>query len=336
MVELLVALAVFATVMSGISVVFISSMRAWRTGRENRSVFQMARAASQFMQRDITSAFGSVDRDEVKTLVGTRKWLTFVGITENPVTRVKLSSEVTYDVPHSDVSRITYRLIPDPEVGDQFLLVRLVEIDSDVIGPGPVIPARLTLQAQTAWNNIILDADPDADPNVQHVQPDDFELASNILDMGLRYGVIEPENALAALELAMDDLMRTLEGMGYAGLAGLVGDLYADSLAAGYTDDWAAVGDVVDGLSQLAAGQPDNARQAILGTMRALWDATVIWYPRWDSRYRTDRKLPDVIEVSLTVRAAAKMPNPETMVRVFRTTIFLPLGYRRPMPVALR
>jgi hypothetical protein len=129
--------------------------------------------------------------------------------------------------------------------------------------------------------------------------------------------------------------MFTLGNLGYGGLAGSVGDL-ADDMDLGFPDGWLAVGYVLDGLRNLAAGQPDNARQAILGTMRNLWDATVVWYPRWDSRNRPDRKLPDVIEVSLTVRAAAKLPNPETMVRVFRTTIFLPLGYRRPMPLALR
>jgi hypothetical protein len=66
------------------------------------------------------------------------------------------------------------------------------------------------------------------------------------------------------------------------------------------------------------------------------WNDMISWSPGWDSRNRPDRKLPDVIEVRLTVRAAAQMPTPETMRRMFTSRIFLPLGYRRPMPIALQ
>ncbi|MCK5557335.1 MAG: prepilin-type N-terminal cleavage/methylation domain-containing protein, partial [Candidatus Hydrogenedentes bacterium] len=160
LVELMVALAVFSTVMAGISVVFISSMRAWRTGRESRSVFEMARAAVQFMERDITSAFGSVDRDEFRTLVGTSDWLTFVEITENPVTWRELPSGGGYDVAHSDMSRITYFLAADPAVPDEHLLLRLVQLDVDELRgyprPEVVIPRTVA-----AWNRIIEDGNPE-------------------------------------------------------------------------------------------------------------------------------------------------------------------------------
>jgi hypothetical protein len=292
MVELLVSLAVFATVMAGISVVFISSLRAWRTGRENRSVFQMARAASQFMERDITAAFGSVDRDEVKTLVGEGRWLTFVGITENPPTWRQFTPGEGIEMPHSDMSRITYMLIEDPEMGDQFLLIRLVQIDSDIIPPGPIRPGRVIEQTRTAWETIILDADPAAEPGPdgRYVQPDDFELASNILDMEFRYGVLKGNVELEQIWL-----------------------------------DWR---DVLD-----EPTYTDEERRILLGN---LWNETIAWSSGWDSRNRADRKLPDIIEIRLTVRAAAKMPGPETVVRGFRRTIFLPLGYRRPRPLALQ
>ena len=335
MVELLVALAVFATVMAGISVVFISSLRAWRTGQENRSVFQMARAATQFMERDITSAFGSVDRDEVKTLVGAGDWLTFVGITENPPTWRQISPDVEFEVPHSDMSRITYRLIRDPEVAGQFLLIRLVQMDVDDIVGDPFDLLDVTQRTLTAWNAIILDADPDAAPNVV---PEDFELASNILGMEFRYGIIYPDDARNLVQMRLGQLSGRLEGIGYPVLAGSVA-LVADDLGTLPLDGWAVLGYVFQQLrdiSNATAPEAEGARQAMLETMSALWDDTVIWYPGWTSLTRTDRKLPDVIEVRLSVRAAARMPTDETMRRMFTSRIFLPLGYRRPMPLALQ
>lgn len=292
MVELLVALAVFATVMAGISVVFISSLRAWRTGQENRSVFQMARAATQFMERDITSAFGSVDRDEVKTLVGAGDWLTFVGITENPPTWRQISPDVEFEVPHSDMSRITYRLMPDPEVADQFLLIRLVQMDVDDIGPDPIDLGVVTNQTLAAWTDIILDANPDAEPEPDglYVRPEDFELASNILGMEFHYGVLKTDVELTAIWSEWEFRARDLD-------------------------------------------LPEVERRALLGE---LWEETIDWFDYWDSRVRPDRKLPDLIEVRLGVRAAARMPTDETMRRMFTSRIFLPLGYRRTMPLALQ
>jgi hypothetical protein len=285
MVELLVALAVFSTVMAGISVVFVSSLRAWRTGQENRSVFQMARASAQFMERDITSAFGSVDKDELKTLVGGPQWLTFVGITENPPTWREIGSG--YEIPHSDISRITYRLMRDPEQSDQFLLIRLVQLDVDDIGPDPIDLNQVTARAVEEWNAISLAANPAVQPDVQ---PDDFELAANILDMQLQYGVLRQDEELAEL---WDVDLESLWTM------------------------WLTLQD-----------DPSLVGQ--------FWNDMISWSPDWDSRNRPDRKLPDVIQVSLTVRAAAQMPTPETMRRVFTSRIFLPLGYRRPMPIALQ
>jgi hypothetical protein len=247
----------------------------------------MARAATQFMERDITSAFGSVDRDEVKTLVGTRDWLTFVGITENPPTLRQISPDVQFEVPHSDMSRITYRLIRDPEVADQFLLIRLVQLDVDDIAPVAINVVDVTERTVDAWNAIILDANPDTEPNVV---PTDFELASNILDMEFRYGMLKTGVALT--------------------------DIWTE---------WELVFE--DG------GLPEVERRAWLGE---LWEETIDWYESWDSRGRPDRKLPDVIEVRLAVRADAQMPTQDTMRRVFRSRIFLPLGYRRTMPLALQ
>jgi type II secretion system protein J len=267
LVEMLVALAIFGTVMAGISVVFISSMRAWQTNRENQSVFEMGRAALNVMEQDLTSAFGSVDRDEMQTLVGGRDWLTFVGMVENPLTRVKVEtgpgSYYTYDVPHSDMSRVTYCLLGNPAVAGEMLLLRLVQLDVDGVGTDPIDVNQVTFDTVQAWEAIIENANPEmlTDPELYDllkVGERHFELASNILGLEFYYGAVNHET-------------------------GQMG-----------------------------------------------------WSYTWDSRERVDRKLPDVIEVRLSVRAEVPLPTPETKVRVFRTTIFLPLGYRRPLPAALQ
>ena len=267
LVEMLVALAIFGTVMAGISVVFISSMRAWQTARENQSVFEMGRAALQFMERDITAAFGSVDRNEMQTLVGTSQWLTFVGVTENPKTWVSTGPASGYQAAYSDTSRITYALMHDPDVADQYLLLRLVQPDVDEVGSENVW--EITIQTVQAWNEIIADSNPAATPNVQ---PADFELAANILELQFLYGV--------------------------------------------------AVAD---------PGAPPAG-----GMTWRQFEETVVWTDRWDSRERPDLKLPDVIQVILEVRADARMPTEDTKKRVFRSTIYLPLGHRRPLPAVLQ
>lgn len=265
---MLVAMVIFGTVMAGISVVFISSMRAWQTARENQSVFEMGRSALQLMERDIKSAFGSVDRNEMQTLVGGSDWLTFVGVVENPKTLYWTGPGPNdgSQIPYSDMALITYFLWLDPDVVDQYLLPRLVQPDVDEVGN---IFYALE-EAVDDWNEIIAVSNPAAPPDVQ---PEDFELAANILDLQFLYGV--------------------------------------------------AVADP-------GADPPTGIMQ---------WDefaGTVAWNNSWDSRTRLDHKLPDVIQVVLEVRADARMPTEETKRRVFRSTIYLPLGDRRPLPAVLQ
>jgi len=269
LVEMLVALAIFGTVMAGISVVFISSMRAWESARANQSVFEMGRSALQVLERDIAAAFGSVERNEMQTLVGTSQWLTFVGIMENPQTLYWTGPGPTDGtrMAYSDTSRITYARWPERN-----LLLRLVEPEVDELGIDPVDPWEAGQDALDAWDAITAVAGPSGSADVQFA---DFELASNILEIQFLYGV--------------------------------------------------SIGDPVSG----SPGAPN-----IIGWND--FERTVVWFDSWDSRTRSDHKLPDVIQVVLAVRAESRMPTEETKRRVFRTMIHLPLGHRRPLPVVLQ
>ena len=266
LVEMLVALAIFGTVMAGISVVFISSMRAWETARANQSVFEMGRSALQVLERDIAAAFGSVERNEMQTLVGTSQFLTFVGIMENPQTLYWYGPGPTDGdrMAYSDTSRITYAVWTERN-----LLLRLVEPEVDELGIDPVYPFEAVEGALVAWEAITAVAGPSGSAGVQL---EDFELASNILEIQFLYGVVVENPAIPASSIM----------------------------------NWNE------------------------------FEGTVVWFDSWDSRTRSDRKLPDVIQVLLAVRAESRMPTEETKKRVFRTMIHLPLGHRRPLPAVLQ
>lgn len=270
LVEMLVALAIFATVMAGVSVVFISSMRAWETARANQSVFETGRAALQFMERDIASAFGSVDRDEMQTLVGTSRELIFVGMAENTG---------RWDVAYSDTARIAYVSWLDPNVAGQYLLLRLVVPDEDEIPSGEIseVVDAMIDDAVAAWG---------AD------DPEDFELTSNVLDLRFHYGTM------------------TAEG----------GIVWADS----EQDTSDGIDNDADGLIDEAGDGKDNDGDDGVDEYDEGWNASFMG------------KLPEIIEVYIAVRAEARMPTDETKKRVFRSTIYLPLGHRRPLPAVLQ
>jgi len=277
---MLVALAIFGTVMAGISIVFLSSLRAWHASRETQSVFEMGRAALRVMEQDITTAFGSVDRGELRTLVGGPDWLSFVGITENP----KTSPNPAWDpTPHSDISRITYYLWREAPGSDEHLLLRLVQLDVDDVGTelvdieGAVIPRTVAEWEASVGTDVV---------------PTDFELASNILSLTIHYGMVGPGGAVA----------------------------WAD----GEPGDPDGVDNDRDGIIDEQGDGLDNDGDGFVDERDEGWNSLLTG------------KLPEVIEVHLAVRAEAKVVTAETKERVFRETIFLPLGYRRPLPAALQ
>ena len=102
LVELLVALGIFATLMSGILVLFVGSIRTVNQGRQSINAHEMARGAQMVFQNDLVSGFTSRDHADVYNLVGTPVGMVFIGTSRGNAT----TSANAASVP--GVARITY------------------------------------------------------------------------------------------------------------------------------------------------------------------------------------------------------------------------------------
>jgi len=101
--EIVVAVAIFATVMSGVAAVFISSLHASDAARAKLEIIEQFRAFSDFVTRDISCAYRSEDLDDRATFMGGPDRLAFITLTQN------------FGPNDADFSLITYYLLDDPE-----------------------------------------------------------------------------------------------------------------------------------------------------------------------------------------------------------------------------
>ena len=105
--EIVVAVAIFATVMAGVAAVFISSLHASDAARAKLQIVEQLRAFSDFVGRDISSAYRSEDFDDRTTFMGAPDRLTFISLTQN------------FGDDDADFSLISYYLVDDPESADR-------------------------------------------------------------------------------------------------------------------------------------------------------------------------------------------------------------------------
>jgi len=143
LVEVLVAVAVFATVIAGVLTVYTSALRARDVARENALIFEQFRGYTAFIERDITAAYLSRDRDDTFTLYCdtvtmpiyhparasdvnvTSSRLAFIGLTENEDDNHDLALVSYYLVPDTTAALITEESSP------KFILVRLAQPQYD-------------------------------------------------------------------------------------------------------------------------------------------------------------------------------------------------------------
>ena len=102
LVELLVALGIFATLMSGILILFVGSVRTVNQGRQSINAHEMVRGAQMVFQNDIVSSFTARDHADIRNLIGTPIGMVFIGTERGNAT----SSASKTSAP--GVARITY------------------------------------------------------------------------------------------------------------------------------------------------------------------------------------------------------------------------------------
>ena len=79
MVEILVAIAIFLTVIVGVVTLFSGVVRTVRTGYQVKDAYAMGRAALAVIDRDLTTAFTSREAGEVEQFYGQSRGFMFVG-----------------------------------------------------------------------------------------------------------------------------------------------------------------------------------------------------------------------------------------------------------------
>ena len=96
LIELLVSIAIFISVMAGVTLLLIGSTRVSQQGFQNQQAFEIARGAMGLMQRDLSRAFTSRNHGDFYNFYGTPIGFTFVGVTS------------PRDSGGANVARITY------------------------------------------------------------------------------------------------------------------------------------------------------------------------------------------------------------------------------------
>ncbi|HOZ47593.1 MAG TPA: type II secretion system protein [Candidatus Hydrogenedentes bacterium] len=80
LVELIVAIAIVVTIMSGLVLLFTGSMRAIRQSQQAMQAFEVARSTLSIIERDLSTCFTARDYGEYYTFFGIPHGMTFVGV----------------------------------------------------------------------------------------------------------------------------------------------------------------------------------------------------------------------------------------------------------------
>ena len=83
LVELLVAMAIFITIMGGVTVLFTGAIRTVRQGNQQMDLFSMGRGMMTVMERDMSAAFTARELGEYFQFYGRAEGFMFVGKLEN-------------------------------------------------------------------------------------------------------------------------------------------------------------------------------------------------------------------------------------------------------------
>ena len=133
--ELLIALAVFISVMGGVALLFVNSMRLTRQGFLNQEAYEEAQSALKIVETDLTRAFTSRQYGDYYQFYGTPIGFTFVGLASRDERESPNLSRITYVVYRNDASSLVRT---DGEEQITYSLLRYVEPGRDTLDDFPV------------------------------------------------------------------------------------------------------------------------------------------------------------------------------------------------------
>lgn len=140
LVELLVAMAIFVTVMGSVALLFNAAIRASKQGFQNQEAFEVARGVMDVIERDLSRAFTSREHGDVFSFYGTPIGFTFVGLisTEGQPN----VGRVTYVIYHDPFEQLagaisTYESVSGEQI-NTYNLIRYVEPGVDNLDSYPI------------------------------------------------------------------------------------------------------------------------------------------------------------------------------------------------------
>ncbi len=145
LVELLVAIAIFVTVMASVALVFNGAIRTSKQGFQNQEAYELARGAMKVIERDLNRAFTNRNRGDVFNFYGTPIGFTYVGLIAANESSAPNMARVTYVIYHDPTfanmnaayDEYTYDSHDGAEV-PTYQLIRFVEPGADTLDSFPV------------------------------------------------------------------------------------------------------------------------------------------------------------------------------------------------------
>ncbi len=145
LVELLVALTIFVTVMASVTLVFNGAIRTSKQGFQNQEAYELARGTMKVLERDLSRAFTSRDHGDVFNFYGTPIGFTFVGLISADESSAPNMARVTYVIFHDPTlanlsgafDQYTYESKEGPPV-PTYQLLRYIEPNQDTLDSFPV------------------------------------------------------------------------------------------------------------------------------------------------------------------------------------------------------
>ncbi|PCJ65153.1 MAG: hypothetical protein COA73_02860 [Candidatus Hydrogenedentota bacterium] len=156
LVELLVSMAIFITVMSGVTLLFNSAIRTSKQGFQNQEAYEIARGVFNILERDLSRMYIAREMGHKHTFYGTPYGFTFIGMIDSEDGSQQNLARFTYVI-HQTVGRKTLEAVvtsdnenlPENElVRNTYSLIRFVEPGVDSLDSFPV-----------DWKNTFLSSD---------------------------------------------------------------------------------------------------------------------------------------------------------------------------------